>query len=319
MRQIIKTFLFLIVIISFAISESIVIQGHTPPGINVEALEKEYLRIRRVFEPQFSKDNSPVIIIYYKKSDTRLLGVRLPEWGGGGALGSDSIIIPIDKSYAFYPDDYFRITLHELVHIALARSYGNIKIPRWFHEGLAMQLSAEVSFDEGVLLSRAIVTNSLLSLDTIEHVNRFNHYTAQVAYSQCHFAMQYMTELYGYDMLPELLDSARSVRRFDTACVKVFGLTVNEFDHIVKAEAIKKYRFVFFYSDVEFLWILVSFFVVAAFVATILRNRKKRMCLEAEEKMEARSFYETDMTDKSDEQDCAPDEKNESSDKLNKL
>lgn len=288
MDRIIKVILVLIMLVSAALSGAIVIEGRVPSGINPDSLEKEYLRIRRVFEPHYVHDGyeNPITIIYYKKSEVRRLGVRLPEWGGGGALGKDSIIIPVDRKYAFYPADYYLITLHELVHIALARSYGNIRVPRWFHEGLAMQLSGEVSFEEGVILSRAILSGALMPLDSIEHVNRLSQYRAELAYCQCHFSMQYMTKLYGYDMLPELLDSTRACRSFDTACVRVFGLTPVEFDHTVKTELVKKYKYAFVFSDLDFLWIVIFFLALAAFIATVIRNRHKRKRLEDEDKKE---------------------------------
>lgn len=224
--------------------------------------------------------------------------MRLPEWGGGGALGQDSIIIPIDKVYAFYPEDYYHIALHELVHIALARAYQNIRIPRWFHEGMAMTLSGELSFDESVLLSRAIATRSLVSLDSIEYVNQFGKSRAQIAYSESHFAIQYMTKLYGYDMIPELLDSAKQVRKFDTACVKVFGLTVKEFDAIVKNEMTAKYRYAFLFSDYSLFWLFVVLLAAIGFVLTMIRNHKRCRALEIEES----AIVESNLTEDQNEE-----------------
>ncbi|NLD91279.1 MAG: hypothetical protein GX639_01290 [Fibrobacter sp.] len=172
------------------------------------------------------------------------------------------------------------------MHIALARAFGVMRIPRWFHEGLAMQLAGELSFEGSTILSKAILTHSLLPLDSIEYVNRFGQVRAQIAYSQSHFAMNFLTNLYGYEMLPELLDSAKVYRRFDTACVRVFGLTTHEFDSIVKIEMIKKYRYAFIVADHELFWILITALSVAAFTVTMIRNRQKRKRMEEEEEEE---------------------------------
>ena len=295
-----RTIFFLLVLLFFpcrGAATIINLYGPVPTGIASAGLQKEYQRIRSTIQPGFKSDQKSIDIIYYSSREKKRLGVRLPEWGGGGALGQDSIIIPVDKPYAFYPDDFFRITLHELVHIALARAYENIRIPRWFHEGMAMSLSGELSFDEGVILSRAIATGSLISLDSIELVNRFSQPKALVAYSQSHFAVQYLTKLYGYDLLPELLDSAKVIRQFDTACVKVFGLTVKEFESIVKNEMVLKYRYVFLFSDYSFFWLLAVVLATIAFIVTMSRNRKRRRALEVEELLEENSDISEKQSD----------------------
>lgn len=289
-----KIIFLLIILLSFPCTGATTINlyGPVPAGITSVGLQKEYQRIRSIIQPSYKSDQKSIDIIYYSTREQKRLGVRLPEWGGGGAIGQDSIIIPVDKQYAFFPDDFLRITLHELVHIALARAYQNIRIPRWFHEGMAMSLSGELSFDEGVILSRALATSSLIPFDSIEYVNRFNQPKAQVAYSQSHFAVQYLTKLYGYQMLPELLDSAIAIRQFDTACVKVFGLTVNEFEMIVKNDIMLKYRYVFLFSDYSFFWLLAVVLAMVAFILTMIRNHKRRRILEEEEK----SWYENPDT-----------------------
>jgi hypothetical protein len=274
----------ILLIAVLALQASVIsLQGHVPPDIKSETLLKDYYRIRTVLDSLFVHDTETITIIYYTKNDTKKTGARLPEWGGGGAIGTDTIIVPVDRPYAFFSGDLYKITVHELVHIALARAFGTMRVPRWFHEGLAMQLAGELSFEESTTLSRAILTHSLMPLDSVEFVNRFTQARAQTAYSQSHFAMNFLTNLYGYDMLPELLDSAKVFRRFDTACIRVFGLTTHEFDSIVKIEMIKKYKYAFIVADNELFWVLILVLAVIAFVVTLARNRQKRKRMEDDE------------------------------------
>jgi hypothetical protein len=293
-----KASLILLVAILALQASVLSLQGHVPPGIEAESLLKDYNRIRKVLDSSFVLDTGRITIVYYTKNDTKKTGTRLPEWGGGGAIGTDTIIVPIDRPYAFFSGDLYKITVHELVHIALARTFGTMRVPRWFHEGLAMQLAGELSFEESTILSKAILTHSLLPLDSIEYVNRFSQARAQAAYSQSHFAMNFMTNLYGYDMLPELLDSAKVFRRFDTACIRVFGLTTHEFDSIVNDEMVKKYKYAFIVADNELFWILILVLAIIAFVVTLLRNRQKRKRLEKED-----DEHDDEIIDTADEED----------------
>ena len=257
--------------------------GAVPPGLDTAYLTSQYCRISAAITPASEGDNRPLTLIFYRSADSRRTGIHLPEWGGGGALGRDTIVIPVDRPSAFYRSEMERIILHEMVHCALVRAWGVLHIPRWFHEGMAMSLSGEINFEEQVILSRAIVLRALVPLDSMEYLNRFGFTRAQIAYCQCHFAVQFLLATYGYDLIPELLKASRSSRRFDTACRNVLGLSEKEIDAIVHKELASRYHLVFLLSDYAFLWIGILLLAVAAFIATKMRNRKRLMAMEQEE------------------------------------
>ena len=257
-----------------------------PPQLDTLSLTGEYKRIRTLLDPSAVDDTVPIIIRFYSHSKEKILGVRLPEWGGGGAIGKDSIIIPVDRNYAFYNTDFRGIAVHELVHIALARSYGHLRVPRWFHEGLAMALSGELSFDETVILSRAILANSLMPLDSIERLNRFDTWKARLAYCQSHFAVSFLIDTYGYDLLPELLQVSQRRRSFQDACVEVFGLRTSEFEYLLHKEMQSRYKFLFLIADYSLFWILLAFLTIAAFIVTFFRNRSRGKRMEQQDEIE---------------------------------
>jgi len=258
------------------------LQGRVPPEITPAFLTGNYERIWKAIAPDRALDTGAITIIYYSKSDEKKLGVRLPEWGGGGAIGRDTIIVPVDH-FPLADMDIGRVTVHELVHIALERAYGRLRLPRWFHEGLAMTLSGELSFDEQLALSRAILTKQLMALDSVERVNRFDAYGAALAYSQSHIAAAYLIDKYGIDGVSELLRAVRSSGRFDSALAAGFGFSPQEFDRMVKGHIIDRYRFIFFFSDTYLFWMLGAFLVVAGFIAVKIRNNRRKKQMEEEE------------------------------------
>jgi len=261
-------------------------EGYVPAHLDTTALVREYARIGKTVGIDSANDRAPLHLIFYRVAEQRKTGIRLPEWGGGGAIGEDSIVIPVDRQSAFYRSDMERIILHEMVHIVLARAYGHLRLPRWFHEGMAMTLSGEIDFEEQVILSRAIITRSLVPLDSMERLNRFSQWRARVAYSQCHFAVGFLLDTYGFDLIPELLRESKSTRNFDTACLRVFGLTVEELETLLRKEMARRYRLLFFFADSSLFWIGVAALAVIAFVATVMRNRRKRARMEREEREE---------------------------------
>lgn len=277
-----KALIILLTFFSVSFPLEIRFRGEMPAGLKRSSLEYEYKRIGKQLQIQQRLDTIPVIITFYKKTEIPILGIRLPEWGGGGALGIDSIFIPIDIDYVFFNTDYHRILTHELVHLVISRKYGNIRIPRWFHEGIAMALAGEIDADAPAVLSKAVLSGKLLSLKAIENVNRFNREKARLAYCQSHFSVLFLLQQYGQDLLPELLSEIKIRSSFDTACINVFGLSMEETDSIIRQNIVAKYHFSILLSD-TFLWIIILIVASVGFVITFFRKKNKMKQMEIEE------------------------------------
>ena len=261
---------------------TIALSGRVPSTITRSFAMRNYERIWKAVAPEAALDRRAITVVYYSRLDQRKQSVRLPEWGGGGAVGRDLIVIPIDRSPL--PDVTLpQVTVHELTHIALERAYGRLHVPRWFHEGLAMTLSGQLSFDEQLSLSRAVFTRKLLPLDSIEMVNRFDVHEAELAYSESHLAVAWMIDRYGLDGIPELLRALRSCGSFDAALKQEYGLTDAELDRLVRNYIVERYRGVFFFSDAYLFWFLGALLAILAFIAVKIRNDKRKRLMEEQE------------------------------------
>ena len=276
------TIVFCIVISS---SADILLQGSVPAGINSSSLTSEYYRIYRIIAPEKRPDRSPLTILYFTKSHSHKTGFGLPEWGGGGAIGDSLIIIPVDFK-PFLKQSFPQITVHELVHIVLARAYPGVAIPRWFHEGAAMLLSGELSWEESVTVSKAIFLGRLMPLASIDSVNSFKRSRADLAYSQSHLAALFLVEQYGIMVLPDILRAALKSRNFQAGFFEAIGLNLREFEDMVRKYITSRYQFVFFVTDSYMWWVLIAFLFIAAFIATTIRKRKRAAAMEEAERLE---------------------------------
>jgi hypothetical protein len=251
----------------------------------------EYNRVYRAIAPEQRPDKSPLTIIYYTKSQAKEIGSALPEWGGGGAIGDSLIIIPVEIK-PFLEQSFPQITVHEIVHIVLARAYPAVRIPRWFHEGMAMLLSGEMSSEENSTISKAIFLGRLMPLASIDTVNAFGRGRADLAYSQSHLAALYLVEQYGMAVLPQILKAARMARDFEAGFLRVTGLNFREFEDMVGKYIESRYRFVFFVTDSGLWWALIALLFVVGFFATVRRNRKRAAAMEEAERCEAERVEE---------------------------
>jgi hypothetical protein len=282
MKYLISIVLFLVFILSPLNAADLFFEGEVPTGLNKYSLQKEYFRIKNYLSPSSPDIQKPVRVIFFKKSESSHHGIRLPEWGGGGAIGVDTIVIPVGSVSPIMDFDCYRVCVHELVHIELARFYGNVRIPRWLHEGLAMALCGELNFDETIIVSRAVLTNSLLSFREIEKVNMFDQYKAGLSYAQSHIAVKFLIDTYGYDFIPELLITVKKDRYFQSASMELLGLTPDEIELLVKNHISSKYRYMFIF-DSMLPWLFILFLAILGFFFTMYRNGKKRKLLEEQE------------------------------------
>ncbi|HUI92967.1 MAG TPA: hypothetical protein VLX68_12030 [Chitinivibrionales bacterium] len=281
-----KSFLIILSIyITLAFSDQLEFEGAIPPDVNTAALTADYYRIYHLVAPRQRPDERPLRIVYYSEKSKENFDDVLPEWGGGGAIGGDLIVIPT-KFKPFLDQSFSQITRHELVHAVLARAYPGVAIPRWFHEGVAMTLSGEIGFQENVVVSAAIFTGSLMPLSSIDSVNSYGRNRADLAYCQSHLAVLFLIDQCGIEVVPDLLIMARKTTSFWKGLHAVLGVTPNEFEALYRKDISSRFQLAFVFADYYAFWVAVALlFLVAAGVA-IVRKQKKLAQMEREEAMD---------------------------------
>ena len=261
-------------------------EGRVPAEINPLFMASEYTRIYRKVAPMQRPDRSPLRIIYYSKNDTSAKGIILPEWGGGGTIGGNLIVIPVDFK-PFLQQNFTQITVHELVHAVLYRAYPGVNVPRWFHEGLAMMLSGELSFEENTVVSKAVLFNRLMPLASIDSVNDFSRGRADLAYSESHIALLFLVDQYGMDIVPDFLIAARKRHDFWLGVYDVVGLSPREFEELTRQYIASKYKLLFVFTDTYAWWVGIVLLFIVGVIVTLRRNRRRMAILEAREQREA--------------------------------
>jgi hypothetical protein len=279
--------LFILLVFLTALSRADVLQfeGIVPPDVDKIAMSAEYHRIYHLLAPGKRPDASPLKIVFYSEKSGAALSGLLPEWGGGGTIGANLIVIPTTFK-PFLDQSFSQITRHELVHAVLARSYPGVDIPRWFHEGVAMTLSGEISFEENVVVSKAIFAGSLMELSWVDSVNGFGRNRADLAYARSHLAVQFLIEQYGMETIAEILQAAQRTGSFWQGMRAVLSISPQEFDFLASKDMSSRYRFAFIFADYSALWVGIALLFLVATLAAIVRKRKKFDQMTKEEELE---------------------------------
>ena len=101
--------------------------------------------------PASAPADSVVCLVLDSDSFNRKFGDRLPDWGVGVALGPQAVALDYSRMSAV-GRGLREVFLHEMVHVLLFQGAGEVWLPAWFHEGVAMQYSGEWRFSDTVSL-----------------------------------------------------------------------------------------------------------------------------------------------------------------------
>lgn len=272
-------FCLLIFLFHNACGISVKLVGFVPPSIDESAVMYEYRQIMSVLSPKPESDREPLTITFFTRNTAPPHRFSLPEWGGGGTVGTDQIVIALDRG-PFLGHTVYQTMVHELVHCVLNRLCKDIALPRWFHEGCAMVLSAEPSSREHIVISKALFTASLLPLSAVDSVNTFKQIKAELAYSQSRQAVLFLVETYGLDVLKEIINETNKTGSFWKGFNEVLQYSEKEFE-ILYQDFIYKHQGRFLWLiDTYLLWALILLLFIVGFIVTLIRVRKKKQQLE---------------------------------------
>ncbi|MDZ7332263.1 MAG: peptidase MA family metallohydrolase [candidate division KSB1 bacterium] len=203
-----------------------------------------------------------------------LVGRYAPHWSDAIAVPTKNIIVLKSPTWSTPPHELLSIATHELVHMLLHQMLKGQAIPRWFEEGLAVYYSGEKRYASSSLVSRALLTGSLLSLDEIDHVLEFRADVAQLAYQQSYLAVVFLMKNYGAAAMRQIINHLAIGEPFDDALVHNIGLDRWEFEQAWLKYIQHQYRWHFLVDFDSYLWIFVLLLFLAGYMLMRRRNRR---------------------------------------------
>lgn len=234
-------------------------------------------------------DEIKVFIAPTMQDFQQLSQASLPKWVGGFALPSQQMMVLKSPSFSKPMRELQNTAIHELVHLALESEMGDVIVPRWLNEGLAVTLSGEGATLSKSILSWAILSGRLLDLMDIEHVLGMSAQDARLAYLESAMAVDDLRMQGGWDGVRDLLDQLKATEDFDSAMVRVYGVDETGFEW----EFLKKIRH-------QYRWAILidpMFYISAAFIpllglAGFMVWRRKRRILKEWEDEDQEQYWE---------------------------
>ncbi|OQX83797.1 hypothetical protein B6D60_10045 [candidate division KSB1 bacterium 4484_87] len=220
-------------------------------------------------------DTITVIIAPTEKVYRQFAGSAFPDWSQGLASPGQNLILMKSPRFLHLSRGYDKIAVHELTHIVLNRAVGNQGIPRWLNEGIAVYFSKEKAFASNSMVSKALLTKSIIPLEEIDRVLLFNNEKAQLAYQESYLAVRFLFEHFGAEKVKEILRRISSGEETDQAFAGAIGMDFAQFERTWLAKISETHRWQFLVDFDTYLWIFVLLLFLLGFVLVRRRNRLK--------------------------------------------
>src|SRR4030067_469081 len=205
----------------------------------------------------------------------RIVGPYLPDWSLACAIPDQYLIVLKSPDRHHYRKELAEVLQHELAHIFAGDYTNHIRLPTWMNEGFAVWFSEKWGWSEKILVARAVLTGSLLSLHQVDSLFKFQQSKAQLAYSLSFLAISHVEAQYGEGALRKVLDEYVSRRNWDDAFLKTTGLNyagfLAEFGQMVR----QRYNWIGIFSDC--LELGTSVYLLFVLLYFIKRNRSKKI------------------------------------------
>ncbi len=220
--------------------------------------------------------NRVTIFIAPNEARFRYMTRGLPEWAGGAVYPEKRLVILQSPRLYIEKGRFLVNALHEGVHL-LTELGGELHLPRWLSEGLAMYLSGETLYKRRTPLGRAVVLGKTYTLEEIDDMLRLGPQEARVAYLQSISAVEFLVENWGWPSIARLVHGYRNGENPDEMFRDFSGRDMFTVEAAWHRELRRRYRWynLLQWLDVDMIiWYSATFLVIVAGGLAIRRRRK---------------------------------------------
>jgi hypothetical protein len=188
-----------------------------------------------------------------------------PPWAVALAYPEANVVLV--EAHSLIQGDGQLTLRHELVHVALGQLGRGW--PRWYQEGLAMELTGErkFRFRQYEVLSRAVTQDRVFRFDDL--ANGFPKYAddVEIAYAQSAAFVEFLSDRHGQKPFGELIDRMQQGDGFEKAFGIAFHTSLSMEERVFRAELPRKYPWwPLLLSGGTLAWGLSALLLIVAFV-----------------------------------------------------
>jgi len=202
----------------------------------------------------------------------RYFAGRLPDWGVGVALSGGNVVAVDHARLPAVGRGLREVFLHEMTHALLMRASGDVELPAWLHEGLAMRLSGEWRFSDTVTLA---MEGRVPDLSDLRGAFPGGAQRAGRAYLTSELAVDRLLDTHGQDVVRRLLAATRETGDFREAFEQVTGAPLEVFENRFASAMNLRFGWLVVITRWPALFVLLAVVLAVGAVARLNRNRRR--------------------------------------------
>ncbi len=213
------------------------------------------------------------------------IGHPPPAYAVGVAYSSlHLLLVSLTAPKTAEADDLGQTFRHERTHIAIFDAFGGQHVPLWFNEGLAIDASGEHSWDRRSTLWHASLSDEIIPLEDLDKSFPDNNYEVSIAYAQSADLVRFLLRDEDRARFQSLVSRTRGGEAFDRSLGDAYGTDMHRLEYEWKEDLSKRFSLWPVVTGSAFLWGLIVFIFLAAWVK---RRRRSKAILARWEKEEA--------------------------------
>ena len=170
-------------------------------------------------------DAGPVIQVKLA-TETSDVARGVAPWISGFAMGESNLVVIFPARSPGYPDNTLEDVLrHEVAHILIWRASAGRPVPRWFDEGLAMEVERGRRFQDQTQLLYQLITSGRTNLEHLDRLFTGGQNDQTRAYALAGAFIRDLGQEHGPTVFREILMRVRRGVPFDVAFADVAGVT----------------------------------------------------------------------------------------------
>ena len=207
-------------------------------------------------------------------------GARLPDWAVGVAYPHRSLIILLKGTR----NNILKTFEHEICHILLGQALGKgHNVPRWLDEAMAILIAEEWSPQRLAIMSMAVLSESLLSMDEITRSFPRDERQAQLAYCQSFYFISFLKTRFGEEDFHSFLRTYSSCKDFSLALWKTYYLRWDEIEQMWQDYLKVRFGWLPVLFSAGTVWFFASLVFIWGYLYKKQKARKKMRQWELEE------------------------------------
>jgi hypothetical protein len=204
-------------------------------------------------------------------------GARLPDYASGIALSEEGVILlTLTAPFTWNRPNMEQVLVHEVAHVALGRAIGNNQVPRWFNEGVAIQVADERSMARLRVLWDAAWRGNLVPLARLSSSFGGHFGAVDLAYAQSADVVRYMRDedTYGTSFT-RLITQLRAGKPFEDAVLVAYNMPLSALERAWRADAKQRFgRWPVALMGLSAVWMLAALLLIAGYVRVRHTHRK---------------------------------------------